>query len=158
MRIFLVCICVLMLNSCEYFNVKKTSPEAILNEELQTFNWNDVDEYPNFSECDSISIKEDRKICFQSVLTLHIWEFLKNEKLVVSQDINDTIMLSFQLSENGDLNLVNTKVDSLTLQEIPEINKLLYMSLDSLPKIYPAIKRGQQVKTEFRLPIIIHVN
>ncbi|MGA1227097.1 MAG: hypothetical protein ACO3VF_07690 [Tamlana sp.] len=147
-----------MLNSCEYFNVKKTSPEAILNEELQTFNWNDVDEYPNFSECDSISIKEDRKICFQSVLTLHIWEFLKNEKLVVSQDINDTIMLSFQLSENGDLNLVNTKVDSLTLQEIPEINKLLYMSLDSLPKIYPAIKRGQQVKTEFRLPIIIHVN
>ena len=102
-----------MLNSCEYFNVKKTSPEAILNEELQTFNWNDVDEYPNFSECDSISIKEDRKICFQSVLTLHIWEFLKNEKLVVSQDINDTIMLSFQLSENGDLNLVNTKVSLL---------------------------------------------
>lgn len=158
MRIFLVCICVLMLNSCEYFNVKKTSSEAILNEELQTFNWNDVDEYPNFSECDSISEKEDRKICFQSVLTLHIWEFLKNEKLVVSQDINDTIMLSFQLSENGDLKLVNTKVDSLTLQEIPEINKLLYKSLDSLPKIYPAIKRGQQVKTEFSLPIIIHVN
>lgn len=158
MRIFLVCICVLMLNSCEYFNVKKTSSEAILNEELQTFNWNDVDEYPNFSECDSISIKEDRKICFQSVITLHIWEFLKNEKLVVSQDINDTIILSFQLSENGDLKLVNTKVDSLTLQEIPEINKLFYKSLDSLPKIYPAIKRGQQVKTEFSLPIIIHVN
>jgi hypothetical protein len=138
--------------------VKKTSSEAILEEELQTFNWNDVDEYPSFSLCDSLSIKEDRKGCFQSVLTIHIWEFLKSKKLVVSQDIRDTIILNFQVSEKGSLNLLDAKIDSLTLQEIPDINKLLEQSLDSLPKIFPAIKRGQQVTTEFKLPIIINVN
>ena len=48
-----VLLCVLILSSCEYFNVKKTSSEAILKEELQTFNWNEVDAYPSFSDCDS---------------------------------------------------------------------------------------------------------
>ena len=49
------------------------------------------------------------------------------------------------------------EVDSLTNQEIPNIKVLLAKSIDSLPKIFPAIKRGQQVKTEFKLPIIIKV-
>ena len=158
MKHFFVGIFVLMLTSCEYFNVKKTSSEAILNEELQTFNWNDVDEYPSFSECDSLSVKEDRKGCFQSVLTLHIWEFLKNERLVVSQDVNDTIQLRFQVTKTGEIHLIEAKVDSITSQEIPNIKSLLKKSLDSLPKIFPAIKRGQQVTTEFNLPIIINVN
>lgn len=147
-----------MLTSCEYFNVKKTSSQAILKEELQTFNWNDVDEYPSFSVCDSISLKEDRKGCFQSVLTLHIWEFLKQKELVVSKDIRDTILLQFQVSKEGNLFLMDTKIDSLTTQEIPNIKSLLNESLDSLPKLFPAIKRGQQVTTEFNLPIIINVN
>lgn len=145
----------LMLCSCEYFNVKKTSSEAILKEELQTFNWNDVDAYPSFSECDSVDTKTDRKSCFEGVLTQHIWEFLSREKIVISQDINDTIILKFQVSETGNLKLVNTKIDSLTRYVIPEIENLIYKSLDSLPRIFPATKRGQQVKTEFELPIII---
>lgn len=145
----------LMLCSCEYFNVKKTSSEAILNEELQTFNWNDVDAYPSFSECDSVDTKTERKSCFEQVLTQHIWEFLNAEKIVISQDINDTMILKFQVSETGNLKLVNAKIDSLTRYVIPEIEALLYKSLDSLPRIFPATKRGQQVKTEFELPIII---
>ena len=42
-RILFVLIC-LVLSSCNYFDVKKTSSEEILKEELQTFNWKDVDE------------------------------------------------------------------------------------------------------------------
>ena len=65
MRYSLVLIFILLLTSCDYFNVKKTSSEAILKEELETFNWNDVDEYPSFTACDSSTLKEDRTICFQ---------------------------------------------------------------------------------------------
>lgn len=148
----------LLLCSCEYFNTKKTSPEAILNEELKTFNWNDVDEYPSFSSCDSLTLKQDKESCFQQVLTTHISEFLKNEIIVVSKDISDTIVLNFQVSETGNLKLLRSKIDTATIKEIPEIKTLLAKSLDSLPKIFPAIKRGQQVKTEFKLPVIIKVN
>lgn len=148
----------LVFTSCEYFSVKKTSPEAILKEELQTFNWNDVDEYPSFSICDSLTVKEDKKTCFQQVLTSHISRFLQDEIIVVSKDIGDTIVLNFQVSETGHLKLIDAKINTETKEEIPNIESLLSKSLDSLPKIFPAIKRGQQVKTEFQLPIIVQVN
>jgi hypothetical protein len=147
-----------MLVSCEYFNAKKTSSEAILKEELQTFNWNDVDEYPTFSICDSSSTKQERKQCFENTLTTYITTYLRKDTIVVTQDIKDTIQLQLQVSGKGLLSLVDIQVDSLTLHEIPNIKELLAQSLDSLPKIFPALKRGQQVKTEFKLPIIIQVN
>ncbi|MCF7568319.1 hypothetical protein L3X37_08075 [Sabulilitoribacter arenilitoris] len=158
MRQTCVLLLFIVLTSCEYFNIKKTSPEAILKEELQTFNWNDVDEYPSFSECDSLTVKADKKVCFQQVLTTHISGFLQNEIIVVTKDISDTLVLNFQVSETGQLKLIDAKINALTKEEIPNIESLLYESLDSIPKIFPAIKRGQQVKTAFELPIIIKVN
>lgn len=158
MKHFFVFLFILSLTSCEYFNVKKTSSEAILKEELQTFNWNDVDEYPSFSICDSSNTKEERTLCFQETITQNITSYLQKERIVVTQDINDTIMLHFQVSKKGELLLLQTKIDSLTTKEIPNIKPLLDKSLDSLPKIFPAIKRGQQVTTEFKLPIVISVN
>ena len=158
MKQICVFIVVLMLASCEYFNVKKTSSDAILNEELQTFNWNDVDVYPSFSACDSLEQKSDKMACFNQVLTTHILEYLQNKPITVSHDVTDTLNLKFQVSETGELSLLNIEVDSLITQEIPNIEALIHSSLDSLPKVYPAIKRGQQVKTEFELPIIVNAN
>lgn len=153
--VFLLCF---ILLSCEYFKVKKTSSEAILKEELQTFNWKDVDEYPSFSVCDSSTNKQQRKLCFETVLTSHITNYLQNSAIVVTHDIEDTIHLQLQISEKGMLSLVKMQVDSFTHSEIPNIKELLVQSLDSLPKIFPALKRGQQVRTEFKLPIIIKAN
>lgn len=157
MKNILVFLLITLLVSCEYFNVKKTTPAAILNEELQTFNWNDVDVYPSFSDCDSLGTKDEKTNCFTNILTKHILKHLENEPIIVTHDVNDIINLEFQVSETGDITLLHVKMDSLTIQEIPEIEKLIHSSLDSLPKIFPAIKRGQQVKTEFKLPIIIKV-
>ncbi|MBU3822003.1 hypothetical protein KO566_08025 [Flavobacteriaceae bacterium XHP0103] len=148
----------MLFTSCEYFNVKKVSSETILQEELQTFNWNDVDEYPTFSSCDATSSKSEKKVCFEQTLTAFITNHLQKDTLVVTQDINDTISLNFRVTSKGYLILLDTEIDSLTLEEIPDIESILEESLDSLPKIYPAIKRGQQVTTEFKMPIIISVN
>lgn|SRR5690606_3746000 len=148
----------MLFASCEYFNVKKVSSDTILQEELQTFNWNEVDEYPTFSECNPSLTKQEKKACFEQTLTRFITSHLQKDTLVVTQDINDTINLNFRVTSKGYLILMDTKIDSLTLLEIPNIEALLQESLDSLPEIYPAIKRGQQVTTEFKLPIIISVH
>ena len=156
-RVF-VFLVVISLTSCEYFNVKKTSSEAILEEELQTFNWKDVDTYPTFSKCDTLNSKEEKKLCFQSTLTSHITAYLQKQVIVVTEDVNDTLMLNFQVSNTGDLSLIDTKIDTITKQQIPEIDSFLLKSLDALPKIFPAIKRGQQVTTAFKMPLIIKVD
>lgn len=151
-------ILVFMLVSCEYFNVKKTSSEAILKEELETFNWENVDDYPSFSSCDTLESKEEKKQCFEEGLTTHIFSYLENEKIVVTQDLHDTIILQFQISEKGELALISSKIDTITIQQVPNIKALINESLDALPEIFPAIKRGQQVKTTFELPLVISVD
>ena len=146
-----------LLFSCNYFDVKKTSSETILNEELQTFNWNAVDAYPSFSTCDTSLNKQAKKECFQNTMANHIYRKLEQEQFIVTKDINDTIMIQFQISETGKISLINIKIDTVTHQEIPQIKNIIIKSIETLPKIYPAIKRGQQVRTEFKLPIVINV-
>lgn len=158
MRQFCVILLVLFVSSCDYFNVKKTSPEAILKEELQTFDWENVDAYPSFSQCDSLQLKEEKRVCFESTVYAEISAFLQKQIIVVTKDVNDTLMLKLRVTSKGDITLLDTKMDSLTKAEIPELEKLILKSLDTLPKINPAIKRSQPVTTEFELPLIVKVN
>jgi len=149
---------IILLNSCEYFNVKKTSSNDILEEELQSFKWNEVDEYPTFTICNNSSSKIETKQCFEKTITDAITTQLTTENIIVTQDIEDTIYIKFQISNKGELSVLEIETDSITSKEIPNIEELLKGSLDSLPEIFPAIKRSQKVKTEFTLPIVISVN
>lgn len=158
MRKVLFFLGLLSLTSCDYFKVKKTSSEAILNEELKTFNWNEVDEYPIFKTCDSTYSKSEKEHCFETTLGHFISNSLYTNEIVVTKDINDTIFLEFKIDEKGLLSLTKTEIDSLILAEIPEIQNYLYRSIDSLPQIYPALKRGQQVTAKFKMPLIVKVS
>jgi len=129
----------------------------IVKEELETFNWNEVDEYPSFDDCSSSDTKALRKQCFQTILANHITSQLALRKIVVTEDLNDTIEMSFVISEKGNLSVLNIKNNPKITSQIPEINTFLTESLNNLPQISPAIKRGQQVKSEFKIPIIIKV-
>lgn len=145
----------LILTSCNYFNVKKTSSEQILKDELQSFNWNDVDEYPTFASCDSVTTKKERKSCFESTLAKHVLQNLSSEKMIVNHDLNDTVFIDFSLTEKGKLSVLNLKLKKETKIVLPNLEDQILSSLDSLPEIFPAIKRGQQVSAQFKLPIII---
>jgi len=148
----------LVMVSCQYLDVKKTTSKAIFEEELKTFNWSEVDNYPSFLVCDDLQVKQDIKSCFEITLTNHISERLQAETIIVNQDVNDTIMLSFLISEKGELQIKAIEIDSITTHEIPSLEASITESLNTLPKIFPAVKRGQQVKTQFKLPIILKVN
>jgi len=145
-------------SSCNYFEKKKLNPEEIFEEELQTFNWNEVDTYPTFSNCDALTTKEESKACFQNTLVNNVNAFLEAQNLVVSNDINDTIVLKIKIDNLGLLEIESIVIESKTLYEIPEIESLLRQSLKSIPKIFPAIKRGQQVTTVFELPVIVKID
>ncbi|WP_282041617.1 hypothetical protein [Winogradskyella flava] len=149
---------IVLFTSCDYFEKKKVNSEDLLEEELQTFNWNDVDTYPTFSSCDSITAKEESKICFQNTLLSNVNQYLEQQNIVVSTDVNDTIRLKLVIDNKGLIKVDSIVVKSETQFQIPEIDSLLRQSLKGVPKIYPAIKRGQQVTTAFELPVIVRIN
>ncbi len=153
-----VTLILLVFISCDYLSVKKTSSEEILKEELQTFNWNELDVYPAFSECDSATTKTEKKACFERILTNHLSESLANQHFVVSQEVSDTLELTVVITGEGKTSITDVKVKDETVSELPNLKQVLHKSIDSLPKIFPAIKRGQQVTSQFKLPVVISVN
>jgi hypothetical protein len=144
-----------MLASCSYFNKKKIDTKEILDEELKSIDWNDVDEYPTFTICDS---SDNKKTCFEDVLRNRLNEYLLRQNIIVTEDISDTVLLKIHIDNKGNFTLKDIVSSEITKAQIPQLDSLLRHSFDSLPKIYPAIKRSQQVATEFNLPIVVNIN
>ncbi len=144
-----------LLVSCEEFQTRKISSEEILNEETRDFNWHEVDQYPAFSECRSITEVEAAKICFGNKVSQYLYSRLEAKQPVVTEALDDTLYLYLKISEKGTPTIDSMEIDSLVMHQLPEIRSWISQSVDSLPKIYPATKRGIPVKTTFRMPVVI---
>lgn len=155
MKRFILIAILIFLTSCDYFNKKKIDTEAIVEEELKSINWNDVDEYPTFSICDST---DNKRGCFENVLRNRLNEHLANQNIVVTQDVSDTILLKIHIDNKGNFSIKDILSSDVTKTQIPQLDSLLRHSFDSLPKIFPAIKRSQQVATQFNLPVVVNIN
>jgi len=144
--------------SCDYYEKKKLDSNKILMEELETFNWNEVDRYPNFENCvDSIDFQSNKK-CFEETIATQILEYFTAQNVIVSQTVSDTIRIDLLVSKSGEINITEIQAQELTNQQIPGLDSILSYSLKGLPKLYPAIKRSQHVQTAFQLPIILKVD
>lgn len=145
----------LLLVSCEEFQTRKITSEEILIEETRDFNWHEVDQYPAFADCRSITEVEAAKACFGNKVAEYFYSRLKAKQPVVTEALDDTLYLYLRISEKGIPTIDSTEIDSLVLDQLPKIRSWLSQSVDSLPKIYPATKRGIPVKTSFRMPVVI---
>ncbi len=141
--------------SCEYFEKKKISSEEILSQETKELNWQEVDQYPAFEECRDLMESNAAKTCFGNKVARYFYARLEAKQPVVTESINDTLYLYLKISEKGIPAIDSMEVDSLVVQQLPEIREWLKQSVDSLPKIYPATKRGIPVVTRFKMPIVI---
>ena len=141
--------------SCEEFQTRKITSEEILSEETRDFNWHEVDQYPAFAECRNITEVEAAKACFGNKVSQYFFSRLEAKQPVVTTEIDDTLYLYLKISEEGNPVIDSMEIDSIVLDQLPEIRNWLTQSVDSLPKIYPATKRGIPVKTTFRMPVVI---
>ena len=107
--------------------------------------------------CDSASGKENKRHCFENTLTQMLNKQLSNQNIIVTEDVNDTIFLKITIDNQGKFSVDDILSSELTKAQIPKIDSLLIRGFDSLPKIYPAIKRSQQVTTQFSLPVVVSI-
>ena len=155
---FALIFCFIICFSCQYVEKKKLNSDVILEQELQTFKWDEVDQYPTFETCDDDNNYEGNKICFESIFTTHISEVLKDSDMAFLDSENDTILVNFLVSKTGEITISNLYASQLSEVSIQNLNEILSASLLELPKLYPAIKRSQHVQTVFQLPIILNTN
>ena len=151
--LFLIFFC-----SCNYFEKKKLDSQMILEEELQAFNWNELDQYPSFESCEDGIDFQANKVCFETVLTTHIFEVLKSNGSIITESFKDTLTLDLLVSKRGVLHIKSLKSSNLSAQTTIRLNDTLTKSFSALPVLYPAIKRSQHVQAIFQLPIILNAN
>jgi hypothetical protein len=144
-----------LASSCQFFETEKISTEIFYDEELKAIDWKEVDQYPIFIDCDSLSEKQAQKTCFEQTLSLHLYKSISSKHIIATQDINDTVQLEFSISKEGILTVKNMEIDSLIQADLPLLKDWILQTIDSLQPIAPAYKRGIPVSTQFTLPIVI---
>ncbi|MAP80158.1 MAG: hypothetical protein CL526_03620 [Aequorivita sp.] len=148
----------LLATSCQYFETEKVNSEKIYNEEIKAIDWKDVDRYPSFAECENTLEKLEQKQCFINTISTHLLQSISDKNLVTVQEISDTIKVNFEINSQGDLRILEIKIDSLFQREFPELESWIVQSIDSLKPVAPAYKRSIPVKTRFTLPVVIQTN
>ena len=107
-----------LIYSCQYFGGEVPSKKELLDKELNAINWNEVDEFPSFSECDKIKDERMQKQCFFEFLTQSIQEKLASDmnrlEHLVRMNPNDQRAIQEYvravIRSNGDLKINNLDV------------------------------------------------
>ncbi len=146
----------LSVASCQYVNRQIPDQDELLKKELNSINWNQVDELPNFTSCDSVADKTQKKQCFFDYLTQLIQQKLNGDTLHVLNPQLDTIDVKVTVLPNATFEFEPQLNDTVSY-DTQKIDSIIKTRLVDFPKVNPAIKRGIPVKTQFILPVILSV-
>ena len=147
----------LLFSSCQYFEKQVPSEKDLLQKELKSINWKEVDEFPSVYGSDTIENKIERQQCFFEILTQLIQEKLSVDTLSVLYPELDTIEVKVTVFPNATLQFEPQFPKDSVAYDTIKIDSILKARLVDFPKVNPAIKRGIPVKTQLILPVILKV-
>ncbi len=145
-----------ILASCDLNSSRESRTRDLVEKELKTIDWNDVDQYPLFTECDETSEKNAQKVCFEETLLHHFSTTLKEFEFVLDNGFRDTIYVDFLVDKDGALTVLEIGENAAIREQIPEFDGVITQSLKNLPGLEPALKRGIPVSTRFRIPLLLN--
>ena len=118
----------------------------------------EVDEYPSFKECESITTKDEKLKCFTDRLSKAYQEALNSQKLAIGGALSDTIKVTLVVSNEGVLSVKSIEASDNTLELLPDLEKILKDKTAGFEFVLtPAKKNHVSVTTEYVLPLVIDV-
>lgn len=154
-RLIVVLILISFAFSCDDLSTQKSSDmnRALLD---TVIDYNDVDVYPLFLDCNNCDTSEKQNLCFEMELVRQLKKLTIESGLDSSQNIRDTVMLDILVSTEGKISILNIHKSQEINELLPDLDSLLYKSVASLPSVVqPSLKRGIPVNTQFKLPIVL---
>lgn len=147
-----------LMVSCDYlpFQSKKqfTPLDTIVD-------FRSVDTPPTFKECNDFIENGDLRDCFRTTLANFFSTELASKEytqaFTVSRDFDESITLRLRITKQGVMHFKEIQISSELNNEIPELRSILHKTINKIPKVFPAIKRGIPVETEYILPVRIKI-
>lgn len=150
--LFFISICF----SCDFF--EKIKGHAFSSNELDTIiDYSKVDVLPTFPICDSIVEVDVKNRCFINTLYSHFSKELLAHTFDVPKPIHETVTVKLKIDAQGKAELVSITSSPQVNDAIPMLNKIIGESVEKLPGLFPALKRGIPVATVYELPIVIQL-
>ncbi len=156
MRIVLILCGFFLVVSCDFFTSKEVKTQQLITYEMQQINFNEVDQFPLFENCDETDSKENNKDCFEETLLRNLYTSLDGFEFVLKEEIVDTLYVDFLIDKIGDVSVLEISHNAIIEEQIPEFDAVITRCLLSLPQASPALKRGIPVKAKFRIPIVLN--
>ena len=120
-------------------------------------NFSSVDTSPSFKVCDSIIDKQKKTNCFRTTIHQKIGAELQKHQFVIRDSISEIVYVDLLINSKGKI-VIEAMASSEEIRiQLPELDSVLRISVDKIPNVYAAIKRGIPVTTKYRLPIKIQI-
>jgi hypothetical protein len=151
-RLLILLFC-FVLASCNFLESREKRTQELINAELQQIDWNSIDSYPLFLNCDETASKESQRQCFEQKLTTHFEATLNEFEFIIDSESNPVVFVTFVIDTEGRIMVVDIEKDPSILKQMPEFEGIISQSLKNVPAIAPALKRGIPVRTKYRIPV-----
>ena len=138
--------------SCDYFSFEKNKNLEKIDMDVD---FTSVDFSPSFKVCDSLINKLKKTDCFRTTMHQEIYKSLAENSIQLKKDVDETIVVVIKIQADKQVVLASIKASDSLLKYIPALKKMIKKSIADLPDVYPAIKRGIPVTTQYKLPIRI---
>ena len=120
-------------------------------------NFSSVDTSPSFKVCDSIIDKQKKNNCFRTTIHQKIGAELQKHQFVIRDSISEIVYVDLLITSKGKIVLEAMDSSEEIKNQLPKLDSVLRISVDKIPNVYAAIKRGIPVTTKYRLPIKIQI-
>ena len=137
---------------------KDKKAQELVIREMRSIDWNEVDHYPLFENCDESVSKEAQRACFENEVVSHFATILREFEFLLGQEVDTTVYVDFAIDKEGRIEVLDIEKDPAIDGQMPEFDGIVTQSLRGLPPRSPALKRGIPVTAKFRIPIILHNN
>lgn len=145
--------------SCKDYSKALPDEQELLRKELHTINWNEVDIYPSYKNCDTIEDAQRNLACFFYIFHEEITGLLKEDSLLQTRDFLaiDSLPVEVTVYPNAAVALKLHQENEIVEPHIARtIDSLLFVKSTQLQPVQPAVKRDVPVKTKFLVKVNIH--
>jgi len=151
-------LCVVTCLSCKEWETQKIDVNTYAAKEWQAIDSTEVDLYPTFPNCDTLSQPLAIRQCFENEVYAAFNTAFSTTQFITETEVSDTIWVQFVVDQKGAMCLDTLRMRDALRRDFPKIPELVITSLKSLPEPFPAVKRGIPVRTRFQLPIILEAD
>lgn len=155
-KILFVAIMLPVFTACNLFSSREKRTDKMVAREMERIDWNSLDHYPLFPECDELMTKPTQKQCFENTINTYLKERISTYDIQLKDTVPAEIFIDLLVDREGNIKIADIERNTALLEQIPEFNRLVQREINALPRVEPALKQGVPVNAKFRVPIILH--